>query len=82
MAYQDRNLTLQKSYRNPQVLQEVCDEQTVNRITVSRWSTCFHDECISISNNEHPGRPILATEKRIVNLVIDYLKKHRWYCLN
>jgi hypothetical protein len=54
-------------------LREVCGRHTVDRSTVSCWSTHFHDGRVTINDNQRPGRPKTSTDKRSVKLVADFL---------
>jgi len=53
--------------KNPTEIQnawrEVCGRHTVDRSTVSRWSTRFHDGCVTINNDQRPGSPKTSTDK-------------------
>jgi len=57
-------------------LHEVCDEQTVDRSTVSHWATRFSEGRVTI-NDPRPGRPKTSTDERSVKLVADFLAEGR-----
>jgi hypothetical protein len=38
-------------------LREVCDEQTMDRSTVSRWATRLREGRVTINDDPRPGRP-------------------------
>jgi hypothetical protein len=52
----------------------VCGEQTVDRSTVSRWATRFHEGRVSINDDPRPGRPKTSTDEQSVELVADFLE--------
>jgi hypothetical protein len=54
-------------------LREVCGEHTVDRSTVSHWSTRFHDGHVTINDDQRPGRLKTSTDKQSVKLVADFL---------
>jgi transposase len=58
-------------------LREVCGEQTVDRSTVSRWATRFHEGRVSINDDPRPGRPKTSTDERSVKLMADFLEADR-----
>jgi hypothetical protein len=58
-------------------LREVCGEQAVDRSTVSRWATPFHEGRVSINDDPKLGRPKTSTDKRGVKLVVDFLETDR-----
>jgi len=58
-------------------LREVCGEQTVERIIVSRWATRFREGRITINDDPRPGRPKTSTDERRVKLVADFLAEDR-----
>ena len=49
----------------------------VDSSTVSRWTNCFRDYCVSIDNDPRPGRPRTSTDERSVKLVADDLEEDR-----
>jgi len=48
---------------NHTALHEVCSEQTVDRSTVSRWATSFHEGRVTINDDPRPGRPKTSTDE-------------------
>jgi hypothetical protein len=58
-------------------LREFHGEQTVDRSTVSRCATRFHEGHVSIHDDPRPGRPKTSTDERSVKLVADFLEADR-----
>ena len=56
-------------------MREVCGEFTEDRSTVSHWVNHFRGGCVSINNDQRPGRPRTSTEERSVKLVADALEE-------
>jgi transposase len=55
------------------VLRKVCGEQTVGRSIVSRWTTRLCEGCVTINDDQRPGRPKTSTDERSVKLVAYFL---------
>jgi hypothetical protein len=58
-------------------LREVSGEQEVDLGTLSRWTTCFPEVCVTINNDPRPGRSKTSTDERSVKLVADVLAEDR-----
>jgi len=54
-------------------LREGYGAQTVARSTVSRWTTRFREELVTINDVPRTGRPKKSTDERSVKLVADFL---------
>jgi len=44
-------------------LREVCGEQIVDGSTVSRWATPFREGCVTINDDQRPGRLKTSTDE-------------------
>ena len=47
-------------------LHEVYGDSVVDRSTVSRWASCFHEGRVSIQDDPRSGRPVTATDNTSV----------------
>ena len=55
---------------------EVCGE-TVDRSTVSRWATRFHEGRVTLNDDQRSARSKTSTDERSVKLVEDFLAQDR-----
>lgn len=58
-------------------LHEVCRDSVVDRSTVSRWASCFHEGRVSIQDDPRSGRPVTATDDTSVVIVSTLLEEDR-----
>ena len=56
-------------------LHEVCGDSVVDRSTMSRWASRFHEGRVSIHEDPRSGRPVTATDDTSVVIVSTLLEE-------
>jgi transposase len=58
-------------------LREVCEDSVVDRSTVSRWASCFHEGWVSTQDDPRSGRPVTAMDDTSVVIVSTPVEEDR-----